>query len=75
MVNVTVRLADGGLVMLGSSEIDAIYERLWETTQRGAIMAALKLADVRRSRSPSRLVSLSPEESAAFRDACASVAE
>lgn len=65
-MNLTIRLADGELVQVAPENQEEMYERLWRQTQRGSIMAAMKLRDARRQRS-GRLVSLDEQESAAFR--------
>jgi hypothetical protein len=68
-LRLTVRLADGQLLQLTPDMQEALYDRLWRQTQRGSILAALKLRDAQRQRNAQRLVQLTEQESASVREA------
>jgi hypothetical protein len=68
-LNLTIRLADGELTELDLDAQEKLYERLWNQTQRGSIMAAMKLRDAQTQANAERLVRLTEQESVAFREA------
>jgi hypothetical protein len=68
-LNLTIRLADGELIEIALDAQEKLYERLWNQTQRGSIMAAMKLRDAQTQANAERLVRLTEQESVAFREA------